>query len=249
MKWLISAFLCLPLGLMSASADSSGCEKSEAGCVLDAAWSAALVLPEDKLARLTPAFLEVASTAEEPDLIAYWENRLGTSAPAPVTYPDFGWQKAEPLLREGGTERLISVAKDRAEPLNFGRADALLSAGKRLMAEDASGAAALNDALLDLTRMASAFEKPNLAHAAAELAMARCDRDRFERALLYTDAPGNLRYAIWRARIDGDVLVLLGRIRAIDSDEDTREVRRVLEGYRAIQEFGYCNARKSQIGG
>lgn len=249
MKWLISAFLCLPLGLMSASAENPGCEKSEAACVLDAAWSAALVLPEDKLARLTPAFLEAASTADEPDLVAHWENRLGTPAPTPQTYPDFGWQKAEPLLQDGGVARLISVAKDRAEPLNFGRADALLSAGKRLMMQDATGAAALNDALLDLMRVASTFEKPNLAHAAAELAMVRCDRDRFERALLYTDAPGNLRYAIWRARIEGDVLVLLNRIRAIDSDQDTREVRRVLEGYRAIQTFGYCDARKDQIGG
>ncbi|MEC7289921.1 MAG: hypothetical protein VXW22_07535, partial [Pseudomonadota bacterium] len=105
------------------------------------------------------------------------------------------------------------------------------------------------ETLLEITRAASSFEKPNLAHAAAELAMARCDSATFEKALLYTDAPGNLRYAIWRARIGGHVTDLLGRIRSIDTDEDTREVRRVLEGYRAIQEFGYCPARNQPIGG
>lgn len=249
MKWLASTLLGLALGCGAASAQGADCDKSEAACVLDAAWSAALVLPEDKLDRLTPVFLETASASGEADLIARWETRLGGAARPMQTYEDFGWQRAEPLLRDGGVERLIQVARDRVEPLNYGRADALLSAGKRLRNEDAAAARALNDALLDLTRAASSFEKPNLAHATAELAMARCDRERFERALLYTDAPGNLRYAIWRARIDGNVRTLLDRIRAIDTDQDTREVRRVLEGYRAIQEFGYCNARIDPIGG
>jgi len=248
MKWLISLFLASLLG-SAVSAQTPSCEKIEAACVLDAAWSAALVLPEEKRTRLTSAFLETASNSGDPALVEYWEARLQETAGQVETYPDFGWQKAEPLLQAGGTARLIQVAKDRAEPLNFGRADALLSAGKRLITDDASGSEALNDALLDLTRSSSSFEKPNLAHAAAELAMARCDRERFEKALLYTDAPGNLRYSIWRVRIDGNVLGLLSRIREISSDEDTREVRRVLEGYRAIQELGYCDARKDQIGG
>lgn len=248
MKWLISLCL-LPLLATAAIAQTPACKKTETACVLDAAWSAALVLPEDKRTRLSPAFLETAASSGSPDLLAFWESRLNAQAKPPQAYPDYGWQKAEPLLMAGGTAHLIAVARDRAEPLNFGRADALLSAGKRLMAEDSVGAEALNDALLSLARSSSAFEKPSLAHAAAELAMARCDRERFETALLYTDAPGNLRYAIWRARIKGDILPLLPRIRAIESDEDTREVRRVLEGYRAIQEMGYCDARKDQIGG
>lgn len=248
MRWLIS-LLFVSLLANTAAAQLPPCEKTESACLLDAAWSAALVLPEEKRARLASAFLETASNSGDADLVAFWESRLDDRARPMEVYPDFGWQKAEPLLRAGGPARLIQVAKDRAEPLNFGRADALLSAGKRLMEADALGAEALNEALLDLTRSSSSFEKPNLAHAAAELAMARCDRARFEQALLYTDAPGNLRYAIWRARIDGDVLALLPRIRAINSDEDTREVRRVLEGYRAIQEMGYCAARNDPIGG
>lgn len=231
------------------AAGEPGCDKSETACLLDAAWSAALILSDEKKARLAPAFLEIASGADEPELVTYWENRLDQTAPEAMTYPDYGWQKAEPLLRQGGVDNLIKVAKGRAEPLNFGRADALLSAGVRLRHDDPDGAAALNQALLDIARDASSFEKPNLAHAAAELAMARCDAVRFEKALLYTDAPGNLRYAIWRARIGGQVADLLGRIRSIDTDEDTREVRRVLEGYRAIQEFGYCAARNQPIGG
>ena len=249
MKSCLFALSMLAFGALPSAAGPAGCDKTEVACLLDAAWTGALVLPEEKRARLAPAFLEIASGAQDADLVVYWEDRLDESAPPPEDYPDYGWQKAEPILRDGGTDRLISIAKERSEPLNFGRADALLSAGKRLHVADPNGAAALNDALLDLSRAASAFEKPNLAHAAAELAMARCDRERFEKALLYTDAPGNLRYAIWRARIEGNVLSLLGRIRSIDTDEDTREVRRVLEGYRAIQEFGYCSARNDPIGG
>jgi hypothetical protein len=249
MKWLIPVILCLIPAWSAAAAERYGCEKSEAACILDAAWSAALILPEDKLDRLAPAFLDLARDAGEPGLLDHWESRLGATAPPPQSYPDFGWQRAAPLLRQGGPERLIQVARERAEPLNFGRADALLSAGKRLQNEDAAGSEALNDALMEFARAASAFEKPSLAHAAAELAMVRCDRARFERALLQTDAPGNLRYAIWRARIDGDVLPLLDRIRGTESDQDTREVRRVLEGYRAILELGYCNARIDPIGG
>lgn len=249
MKWLFSLFAALVLSAAPAAAGGPACEKSETACLLDAAWSAALVLPEEKKVRLAPAFLEIAMGADEPDLVAYWETRLNQTAPDTPPYPDYGWQKAEPLLRAGGTDALIRIAKDRAEPLNFGRADALLSAGVRLREDDPEGAAALNQALLEITRAASSFEKPNLAHAAAELAMARCDSATFEKALLYTDAPGNLRYAIWRARIGGHVTDLLGRIRNIDTDEDTREVRRVLEGYRAIQEFGYCPARNQPIGG
>ena len=95
---------------------------------------------------------------------------------------------------------------------------------------------------------ASKFEKPNLAHAAAELAMARCDADVLEQALRSTDAPRNLRYAFWRSRITGRDDALLAQVRAIDEDEDTREVRRVLDGYRAILELGYCPVRISQIG-
>ncbi|NQY96384.1 MAG: hypothetical protein HRT82_04425 [Henriciella sp.] len=249
MKWLVSALLGLTLGCGVASAQVADCQQSETTCVLDAAWSAALVLPEEKLSRLGPAFLETAYVSGEPGLIARWETRLGETASPPETYDDFGWQRAEPLLRAGGVERLIEVARSRTEPLNYGRADALLSAGKRLHEDDDEAARTLNDALLELTRTASNFEKPNLAHAAAELAMVRCDRERFERALLYTDAPGNLRYAIWRVRIAGRITSLLSRIRAIDSDQDTREVRRVLEGYRAIQTFGYCAARNDPIGG
>ena len=78
--------------------------------------------------------------------------------------------------------------------------------------------------------------------------MARCDLETFEDARAQTDAPDNLRYAFWRARITGQDEALLARVRAIEEDQDTREVRRVLDGYRAIQEFGYCPVRISQIG-
>lgn len=231
-----------------AQAQSPACEDSEAGCVLDAAWPVALWLSDSKRDRLARAFLELAVLSGDADVIRKWEQRLDQPRPEPVVYADYGWQIAQPILAEEGLEGLIAKANARAAPLNFGRTDVLLSAGKRLHASDPQQAARLNHVLLDLQEGASAFEAPNLAHAAAELAMVRCDKDMLARAIELTNAPDSIRYALWRARISGEVLPLLDRIRVLVPGEDTREVRRVLEGYRAVLELGYCHAPKSQIG-
>ncbi len=245
MKRLVLSLL-VALGLAYAAfADTSDAAPSEADQVLQAAWGAALILPQDKQARLAPAFLEIAFLSGESDLLQFWEQRLGHSYVPLQTYPDYGWQIAEPILRQGGVSALIDMANRRADPLSFGRADALLAAGKHLTKARAEEARQINQALLDLTRSASQFEQVILAHAAAELAMTRCDPAMFDQAERATTAPGNLRYAFWRARMSGSVSHLFNRVRGIDNEEDTSEVRRVLEGYRAIQELGYCAAPKS----
>lgn len=243
------AVLTVGFAALTAHAQTEHCAQSEAACVLQATWGAALLLPSEKQTRLAPAFLEIASLSGESDLLTHWESRFGQKAAPTAMYPDYGWEKAEPLLQAGGLDTLIETATRREAPLSFGRADALLSAGKRLAVEDPAGAQRLNEALLALSQSASAFEKPNLAHAAAELAMVRCDASLFDRAAARTTAPDNLRYRLWRARITGSVLPLLHDIRAIDEANDTRDVRRVLDGYRATLELGYCDAPKSQIGG
>ena len=247
MRLIVSA-LCLVFVFAPAQAQASDCESSESACVLDAAWSAALILPDEKRQRLAPAFLEIALNSGDADLVAHWEKRFEQRAQIAVPYPDYGWQKADPIIRAQGVDGLIEIANQRQTPLNFGRADALLSAGIQLRNEDPGGALRLNQALLSLARSASDFEKPNLAHAAAELAMARCDMDLLTRAVTLTDAPDNLRYAFWRARISGGSTALLTRVRNIDNDRDTRDVRRVLDGFRATQEFGYCVQSESSIG-
>lgn len=248
MRRLIAILAALLIAPLSSAAQFDQCDQSEAACILDAAWGAALVLPDEKRARLSTAFLEVASLSSEPDILTRWEDRFERSADSLPTYPDYGWETAEPILASYGVEGLIDRAQKRAAPLSFGRADALLAAGKHYQASDPAKAARLNQVLLDMIGPASKFERPLLAHAAAELAMTRCDSDLLERAVARTDAPRNLRYAFWRARIQGDSLGLLGRIRAIDSIEDTRDIRRILDGYRAILELGYCPSDKSAIG-
>lgn len=248
MKRFFSAALLACLTVTGAHADRSNAASSEAEDVLQAAWSAALVLPEDKRARLSSAFLEIAVLSEEPDLIVQWESRLGQRAEPLTPYPDYGWELAEPILRTGGVTQLIDLAKRKADPLTYGRADALLAAGKHLASKDPDGARKLNQALFDLVRSASSFERAVLGHAAAELAMVRCDADLMDRATGFTSAPRSLRYAFWRARITGNASGLLDRVRAIENNNDTRDVRQVLEGYRAIQELGYCGSPKSEIG-
>ncbi|MEM9179296.1 MAG: hypothetical protein AAGA89_06275 [Pseudomonadota bacterium] len=238
------AFLALP-----ASAQPDICDKSEPACVLDAAWSAGLILPESKRMRLAQDFLEIATLARDPALLSHWEKRFDQRMADTNDYPDYGWQKAAPILRAGGVSQLISVARSRQAPLSFGRSDALLSAGKHLYLSEPHAAEQLNEALLELARAASSFEKPVLAHAAAELAMTRCDMARMNQAIALTDAPHNLRYALWKTRVTGRWGDLLNQIRTIENDDDTRDVRRVLAGYRAILELDYCDQNASAIGG
>lgn len=240
-KGLISIFLS-GFVLATASAQSvEACQTSEASCVLDAAWSAALELPQDKQARLASAFLEVANLADDRSIAEKWAKRFGVeNTPSRDAYPDFGWASAEPVIKANGVEGLIQQAKAKQGDLSIGRADALLAAGRKLHADKPDEAKAINAALVDIAMSASDFEKPTLAHAAAELAMIRCDVPALDRALLMTDAPSNLRYAFWRARIEGGALALLTRVRSEASDSDTRHVRQVLDGYRAVLEFGTC---------
>lgn len=249
MKWLVTLVSGFVLGAPHVAANPLGCDQPEAACVLDAAWSAALLLPEEKRQRLASAFLEIAALSGEDAVVSKWEDRFDRRASEIPVYPDYGWQIAEPILTKGGVESLLALAEKRADPLNFGRADVLLSAGKRLHLSDKAAAKKINTSMLAMLGSASKFEKPNLAHAAAELAMARCDADLLDQALGSTDAPDNLRYAFWDARIEGDATQLLDRVRSIKTEDDTRDIRRVLDGYRAILEHGYCLGRKSLIGG
>ena len=231
------------------AADPLECDQSETACVLDAAWSAALILEEDKRLRLASAFLEIAALSGKIEIIEKWESRFDRQVDDAPIYPDYGWQVAEPILTAEGVDALLSLAKRRADPLNFGRADVLLSAGTRFQSTAPKTALKINQAMLEMMATASSFEKPNLAHAAAELAMVRCDAELLQDALRSTDAPDNLRYAFWRARISGEVMPILSEVRGIKNEDDTREIRRVLDGYRAILEHGYCVQEKSEIGG
>ena len=243
-------FLLSLIGLnASAQTPSVSCESSETACVLDAAWSAALILPEDKRDRLSAAFLEIAALSGEADVLSFWETRFDRAAEGLRAYPDYGWSQAEPILRQSGVDGLIERARLRQAPLSFGRTDALLSAGKHLHSAHPEDALKLNEALLDLAHSASKFERPVLANAAAELAMVRCDADLFSQAVALTDAPRNLRYAFWKARLGGSALDLLEQVRSLENDRDTRDVRRVLDGYRAVLKLGYCDQSANAIGG
>ncbi len=204
-----------------------------------------MVLPDEKRARIKPLIVIMAARAGDPDLMQFWAEKLSEH---PVTdteetddYPDFGWNYAQKVLGTYGVDGLIRFAREKREPLHYGRGDILLAAGKRLLKDEPEQAKRLNTALFDLAGTASDFEKPELANAAAELAMYRCDVERFDRATALTLAPNNMRYAFWRARMTGNGGALADRIRAEADEADTRHVRQVLDGYRAIVELGYCD--------
>lgn len=239
---IYAAAICLSgLAVLPPAQAARTCEQTEPACVLEAAWGAALVLPDDKRGRLESAFLEIAVLSGDDDLTQKWAEKFDTAVPKHAeAYPDFGWSVAEPVLKRSGVDGLIQQARVKQGEVSIARADALLAAGKHMLTDAPADAAKINQAMLDITRAANAFEKPALAHAAAELAMVRCDTDRFERAISMTDKPDNMRYAFWRARMKGDISPLLNRVRNEASEDDTRHVRQSLDGYRAILELGYC---------
>lgn len=230
------------IGSVSDRAVKATCEPVGPACILEAAWGAALLLPEDKQQSLIPVFVDTAAVAGDPALLSHWQSRLDTDAPLSpaASYPDYGWQVAEPILKARGASGLIALARSRQPPLNFGRTDVLLSAGLRMSASRPGVAAQMNKALLDLIQDASDFEKPSLAQAAAHLAAYRCDSSSFEAALRHVDTPENLRLAFWRARLDQNLQALPDRIRNQAIESDTRHVRQVLDGYRLILEQGFC---------
>lgn len=74
---LILSLFAMCAAAWTANAQAVSSEPSEASQVLQAAWGATLVLPEEKQARLAPAFLEIASLSGDAELLSFWENRLG----------------------------------------------------------------------------------------------------------------------------------------------------------------------------
>ena len=79
--------------------------------------------------------------------------------------------------------------------------------------------------------------------------MMRCDLPHFDQATALVDAPSSLRYAYWRARIKGSLGDLLTRSRNSQETDDTRHVRQILDGYRAIQTMGYCASVGKAVAG
>lgn len=169
-----------------------------------------------------------------------------------LAYPDYGWEAARLLVSSGGVDRLIMTARQKSGALRYGRAEALHAAGSRAagfhqddeaaqrLAMTSGAAEKLNDELLSLARSAEAFERGDLAHAAAMLAAERCDLSRFDAARAMTLAPDALRYKFWRARITGDRVGLPEAIMLAADSEDSGAARQAIDGITFLVEHGAC---------
>lgn len=189
--------------------------------MVEALYRAAIALPQDKRKRAERAIADFDDGSHE-------------------TGADYGWSKAEPLLMNGGVDALIQAARQSGGPLRYARTDALLSAGVRLRLTDPEAATRINAALLELAGRADTFELMIYAHAAAELAAIRCDAAMFRSATLKTGLSDSLRYAFWRGRFEGDLTTQIKRVWEESSSEDTRHIRQAIDGYRLIDQYGYC---------
>jgi hypothetical protein len=234
--------------LAGASAQGAACPaKSEAACMLEAAWRAAEALPEKKQARLKPLFAPLVLKLTDPKARGLWDARLGETG-IDVAGTDYVRQTAETAIREYGWETFLQRARDGLAPLHMGRPEIMGAAID--LAPDTKQRARLIEMMFSLAGTpdsrrisgisVNAFERADFGHVLAERMMRDCRLAEFDRALALTAAPESLRYALWRARITGGAGALAADIRAGDGSDDTSHVRQALEGYGAVMALGYC---------
>ncbi|MEQ8558659.1 MAG: hypothetical protein RIB03_10120 [Henriciella sp.] len=247
-------FIACPL-LAGAQSISCGPE-SELASLVRCTGRAVTLLPEDKAGKVHDELLDTAElvggTALRREMAEGIRQSPERHDGPGTSYPDYGWQAARELLLKGGGDALVQAAREKSGPVRYGRAEAMLAAGIRAAGYETEGAAdvldllkpalalRLNDELLSLAGTAGAFEKGDLAHAAAKLAAYRCDLERFERARIMAAAPEAIRYDFWRARITGDRSKLPHSIAVHAGGKDTRPVRQALEGITFLAEVGDC---------
>jgi len=227
------ATACLPAG--------------EAACLLDAAWTSALLLPPEKLERVKPLFAPLALQLKDKAARASWDRRLG-DVPVDMAEEDYVRRTAETAVREYGWEGFLQRAREGAAPLQMGRPEIMAAAAE--FAPDSKQRARLIELMFALAgtpdgRQVSgisldAFERADFGHVLAERMMRDCKLAGFDRAVALTAAPDALRYKLWRARITGNAGALAQDIRAGDAAGDTSHVRQALEGIAPLLSLGYC---------
>jgi len=245
---LLAGLWAAPVLAAPAKVSDADCPaRGEAACMLDAAWSAALLLPPDKAERVKPLFAPPALQLTDPKARALWNERL-SDTPVDIPYEDYVRRTAESTIREHGWDGFQQLARDGAAPLHMGRPEIMAAAVD--LAPDAARRAQLIDLMFTLAGKPrsgqgsgindEAFEQADFGHVLAERMMRDCKLAEFDRAAALTNAPDALRYRLWRARITGGAGKLAPDIRAGDGSGDTRHVRQALEGYGAILTLGYC---------
>ena len=105
------------------------------------------------------------------------------------------------------------------------RADQIIDLMERLAIADVSEAA---------------FERAAFGHVLAETAMRRCDLAAFDRVLAFTDAPGALRYAVWRTRMEGGMGDVMLRLEGAPEDARAMHVRQVIDGLADVLQRKTC---------
>ena len=253
MKWAGMIFLAAglwaaPALAKPANVDALACSPAgEAACMLDAAWTAALLLPHEKLERVKPVFAPLVLKLADPAARAHWNQRIGDTG---VDLPerDYVRQTADTAIREYGWDGFLDRARSGAAPLHMGRPEIMAAAID--LAPDATKRAQLIDLMFSLAGPSKPgriggfsdddFERSDFGHALTERMMRDCRLSEFDRAVALTNAPDALRYKLWRARITGGAGALASEIRGGDGTDDTRHVRQALEGYGPILTLGYC---------
>ena len=232
------------LGVASAGAEpvraSAPCGTA---CLLETIWEQAERLEPQQQEQIKPLLLEVAALSGDDVTLKRWEARTGQGYVAPEPFENYSLEKVRKFVDAEGWDEFFLRAKSRAHPMNSGRPEMMAAAAHHL-ADDQTAARiyALMEELGRADRSQAAFERASFGHALVEAAMHRCDIELFDRALEMTDAPGSIRYAVWRTRMTGDVETLRSRI-IDDFDPSSPSILRLaLSGYADILRAGECDA-------
>jgi len=231
------------LGTLLAVAHADGVDRS----VFETIWSKAEQLPPEKRDRLVPVFLNSVALADDDELLASWERRLGWAHQPEAAYTDYALEKVSGFIAREGWDAFFERAKTRAYPFNSGRPEMMAAAAEHL-ADDQTAVRiyALMELLGEQDQSRAGFERASFGHVLTEAAMRRCDLSQFERVLRMTDAPESIRYAFWRTRIDGHPSDTLGQIDRDSDPEDTVLLRQALGGYCNVLRLGTRERRPSE---
>lgn len=210
-------------------------------CILEVIWEKVEHLEPKKRDRIEVIFLETVAAANMPELNAIWERRSGRPVKAAEPYSDYALEKVSKFLDAQGWGAFFRYAETRTRPFNSGRPEMMAAAAEHLA--DEATAERIYDVMETYASREHgefAFERNSFGHALAEAAMKRCDIEGFERALRFTDAPNNIRYAFWRTRMSGGLADIKERIEVDFDESDTALLRQSLDGLSDVLRLEPC---------
>ena len=216
--------------------------------VFETLWGEIETLDEKDQHRLKAQFLQSVAVSGDQALIDTWERQLGETAGPLVPFENYALMKVSDFVEAHGWKAFFTRAELKERPFNSGRPEMMAAAAEHLAdTKTAARILKLMERLANADVSEAAFERASFGHVLAEAAMRRCDLYAFDRALLLTDAPEALRYAVWRTRMIGELGDVLSRLQDAPEESRAMYVRQVTDGLYDVLALESCSAGNENL--